>query len=226
MHGAFRGGWAWGEVPRLLRERGNDVLAPSLLGMGELAPPPTDRGIVRLDDWRRQLARLAELEELREVVAVGHSQGGLAVRSAADALGDRLAAIAYLDAPIARAGQRGVDLSGPKAPGQLPPRDMWIEAVPLGPDSGLDETQLAWVNERLGPTPVAPSLDPVEGPEPTVPTHVAFCTGTPEGFPSTVTRATMDAAQQPYELFDAPHDVAVAAPVAVATWLERIRPGR
>ena len=56
VHGAFRGGWAWGEVPDALRAQGRRVEAPSLVGMGELTPPPEKRGEVTLADWVRQLA--------------------------------------------------------------------------------------------------------------------------------------------------------------------------
>ena len=218
VHGAFRGGWAWGPVARLLRAAGHRVAAPSLWGMGELTPPPEDRGHVGLDRWRAQVADLARLEDLHDVVLVGHSQGGLVARAAAGDLGGRLAAVAYLDAPIARRGQRGVDLLG-DPPEVLPPADGWLEPRPLGVDDHHGPDLVAWVNDRLGPTPVGPSLDPVDSPEPEVPTHVAFCAHTAAGFPSTATRAEMDRRGLPYRLFDAPHDAPLTHPGPVADWL-------
>ena len=37
VHGGWGGGWEWTAVARSLRERGHDVVAPTLTGMGERA---------------------------------------------------------------------------------------------------------------------------------------------------------------------------------------------
>ena len=224
VHGAFRGGWAWAPVRRLLAAAGHDALAPSLPGMGEHTPPEGGRGSVTLAEWAGFIARLVELEDLTDVVLAGHSQGGLVARAAAPLLGERLAAIAYLDAPIPRAGQRGIDLlpGPPPDPSRLPPPDTWLAPTPLVADDLHPADMVEWVNARLGPTPLGPSLDAVEGPEPSVAFHVAFCAHTPPGYPSWSTRRRMDEAGQPYHLFDAPHHVPLTHPDAVAWWLAGI----
>ena len=35
VHGAFRGGWSWQKVRRILQQQGCEVFAPSLTGAGE-----------------------------------------------------------------------------------------------------------------------------------------------------------------------------------------------
>jgi pimeloyl-ACP methyl ester carboxylesterase len=222
VHGAFRGAWAWGEVPDALRARGHRVEAPSLIGMGELTPPPGRRAAVTLTDWVRQLSELARMADLDDIVLVGHSQGGMVARATAAALGDRLAAIAYLDSPLPRQGQRGVELSGPTAGRDLPPADTWLDPTPVRAAGGYGEDLAAFINDRAGPTPVGPSLDPMPNPEPSVPRHVAFCDLTPPGFPSTLARAAMDEAGEGYELFESPHDAALAEPAMVVGWLAGI----
>jgi len=230
VHGAFRGGWAWGDIRRGLAAAGHDALAPSLLGMGELDPDTLGDAAagsdITLSDWARQLVRLAELEDLRDLVLVGHSQGGLVAREAAHGLGHRLAALAYIDAPIARLGQRGVDLSGAPAPdaSDLPPRSTRLAPTPLTSGATMSEEVASRSNVRLGSTPFGPSLDPVSTPEPDVPVHVAFCRHTPAGYPSTVTRAAMDGAGEDYHVFDAGHDVTLTHPREVTGWLLAMAP--
>ncbi len=119
VHGAFRGGWAWSRVRPLLVAAGRDVHAPSLQGCGERAAGVEHvRG---LETWVDELAALVEYEDLRDVVAVGHSQGGVVVSALAARIPERLGHLVFLDAAVPAPGERAVDLtpSGP-APGDLP----------------------------------------------------------------------------------------------------------
>ncbi|MGI9576962.1 MAG: alpha/beta hydrolase [Microthrixaceae bacterium] len=225
IHGAFRAGWAWGQVPGALRAAGHRVEAPTLVGMGELAPPAERRATLSLDDWVEQLTRLAHMIDLSDIVLVGHSQGGLVARAAAPALGDRLAAVAYLDSPLPEEGQRGVDLSGPRGDRPLPPADAWLDPQPLAVGEGYTQALCDYINPRLGPTPVGPSLDPIPGAAPNVERHIAFCSLTPDGFPSSLAREALDGSDQSYVLFDSVHDVALAQPTDVVAWLEGIACG-
>jgi hypothetical protein len=52
-----------------------------------------------------------------------------------------------------------------------------------------------------------------------VATTVAFCTGTPPGYPCHTTRDRMDRAGEPYRLIEAGHDAPITHPDAVAGWL-------
>ncbi len=220
VHGAFRGGWAWQRVRPLLVAAGHDVHAPSLLGCGELSSY-ADR-VTGLDTWVDQVAGLLEHEDLTDVVLVGHSQGGVIATAVAAAAPKRIGLLAYVDGTVPLPGQRAVDV-GPGAPADLPPRHTLIPPRPLEPAGDLDAETAAWASARLTPTPLAPSLDPMPAPmdghAAEVPSRYAFCSGTPEGYPSGTTRARLDAEGTPYDVIDAGHDAPLTAPEAVAAWL-------
>jgi len=85
------------------------------------------------------------------------------------------------------------------------------------------ERLAAWVNERLCPTPLGPSLDPVDSDDPPVRAGVAFCAATPEAYPCWTTRHRMDAAGEPYTVLDAGHDAPLTHPDLVAAWITGLR---
>lgn len=226
VHGAFRGGWAFAEVSDELVRLGHEVHAPSLTGMG-------DRSLVRpldlgLSTWIADVVSIVEGDDLRDVVLVGHSMGGLVISAAVQQCADRVAALAFIDAPEPRDGERGVDLGPPPpdgvAPPPLPPRDTWMAPTPLTATSGLSLELVEWVNRRLCETPLAPSLDPVElaAAVGSISRHRLFASRTPAGYPSTVTRARLDDEGVDYDLLDGPHDLILSHPVAVADWLANL----
>ena len=93
VHGAWHGGWCWRFVRPLLKD---PVFAPSLTGLGErkhLARPDID-----LDTHIEDVVSLLEMEDLRDVVLVGHSYGGMVVTGAADRSHARIKRLVYLDA--------------------------------------------------------------------------------------------------------------------------------
>lgn len=216
VHGAFRGGWAWRAVRRHLLTAGHDVHAPSLVGAGEHHQRLSE--VTGLGVWSDQISRLILLEDLREVVLVGHSQGGLVTSSVAARIPDRIATVVHLDAAVPAPGERAVDLGG--APDVLPERGAHVEARPVPLEAGeYDRDTAAWVNARLCASPVGPALDPV----PAVPDGVrqvfAFCAGTPAGYPAHATRLRLDALAMPYVVLDSGHDAPLSAPRAVADLL-------
>lgn len=215
LHGAFRGGWAWQRVRPQLVAAGHDVYAPSLPGAGERVGE-LDR-VLSLDVWVDEVAALVVAEDLHDVVLVGHSQAGIVTASLASRMPERLHSVVHLDAAVPRPGERAIDL-GPGA-GAEPPRTMKVPARPLVPAGDLDEATAAWVNERLTATPVGPSLDPVPAVPAEVDQHFYFCSGTPEGYPSTVTRARLDADGVEYVVLDCGHDAPLTAPRLVGELL-------
>ena len=80
IHGAFRGGWSWQRVRRLLQAAGHEVFAPSLTGAGERVH--LSNADVTLETWINDVVKLLEYEDLREVLLVGHSQGGVVITAA------------------------------------------------------------------------------------------------------------------------------------------------
>lgn len=213
VHGAFRGGWAWSRVRPLLAAAGHDIHAPSLIGAGEHVARLCE--VTGLHVWVEQITRLIELEDLTEVVLVGHSQGGLVTSAVAARIPERIAVVVHLDAAVPAAGERAVDLM-PSAD-VLPPRDASVPPRPVTTESGeYDEPTVAWLNVRLTASPVGPALDPVPAVPPGVREVFVFCTYTPEGYPSRATRARVVAAGVDPLMIDAGHDAPLSAPTDVA----------
>lgn len=205
--GAFRGAWMWDFVVPALESAGHRPIALDLPGRpGDPVP--------RLADWVTAVVDSCD-ESCGSTVVVGHSMGGVVAR-AATGVTDRIGRVVLLDAPIVGHGERAVDVSGPM-PASLPSAETWIDPRPVGPEQGFEVIALAnWVNERLLPTPVAPSLDPVTV-DPSVPTTLVFFDRTPSFFPSSLARASCDREGRAYRSIDAHHDAPLLDPVAVAT---------
>jgi len=108
IHGSYQGGWIWQSVANRLRGAGHSVYAPSLDGCAErkhqLCPGITTE---------TQAADIAELlfyEDLREVVMVGTSSGGMVLCRAAESCRDRIARLVFVDALALFDGERIRDI--------------------------------------------------------------------------------------------------------------------
>ena len=165
VHGAWSGPHAWRWVRPVLREAGHDVFTPALTGLGErahLAAPTTD-----LDTHVQDVLAVLHYEDLRDVVLVGHSYGGMVITGVADQTGDRLAQLVYLDADVPLDGECELDLV------PLDERRQYEEAArsqgdgwripPPFPDvlpPGTDPT-VAWVVARMVPHPLRTLTQPL-----------------------------------------------------------------
>jgi pimeloyl-ACP methyl ester carboxylesterase len=112
VHGAWHGGWRWKEVRLALQAAGHEVYTPTLTGLGErshLASPDID-----LETHIQDVVNVLEYEDLRDVVLVGHSFGGMVLPAVADRAAARLARLIYLDALLPRAGECSYDLFPPE----------------------------------------------------------------------------------------------------------------
>lgn len=155
VHGGGHGGWCYQRVARLLRADGHEVLTPTLTGLGERAHLLDDR--VDLERHVTDVATVLRFEDLRDVILVGHSYGGMVITGAADREPDRVGRLVFLDAATPVNGQSLVDVAGPVINAVRPMGEVvdGIELVLLpGPDAGLlygvtDPGDLAWMAERL-----------------------------------------------------------------------------
>jgi pimeloyl-ACP methyl ester carboxylesterase len=155
VHGGGHGGWCYQRVARLLRAEGHEVYTPTLTGLGERAHLLDDR--VDLDRHVADVAAVLRVEDLREVILVGHSYGGMVITGAADREADRVGRLVYLDAATPVHGQSLVDVAGPVINAVRPMGEVvdGIELVLLpAPDAGMlygvtDPADLAWMAERL-----------------------------------------------------------------------------
>ena len=87
-HGAWSAGWAWKKVRPLLRAAGHDVFTPTYTGLGERAHQVSRA--INLDTHIADVLAVLECEDLRDVVLVGHSYGGMVATGVADRAAERI----------------------------------------------------------------------------------------------------------------------------------------
>jgi pimeloyl-ACP methyl ester carboxylesterase len=107
VHGAWAGGWKWRHVAPILRRAGHEVFTPTLTGVGErahLASPD-----IGLGTHVQDVVALMEMEDLRGVVLLGHSYGGMVVSGVAERCPERLRRLVYLDAFVPEDGSCALD---------------------------------------------------------------------------------------------------------------------
>jgi pimeloyl-ACP methyl ester carboxylesterase len=178
--GLWIGAWAWRDVTASLRAAGHEVHPLTLTGVADrshLLGPGVD-----LDTHIADIVRLAETEDLRDVVLVGHSYGGLPVSAAALQIKDRIKAVVYVDSGPLPEGAAQLDmLSDAESAGvsgdAVTPRD-WDPAADPVLLAGLDEAALALLRTRSTPHPLASVRQPL-GPRATsvdLPTALISCT--------------------------------------------------
>jgi pimeloyl-ACP methyl ester carboxylesterase len=90
-------------VRRLLAAGAHRVFTPTLTGVGERSHLLSRD--VGLDTHIADVANLMIWENLRDVVLVGHSYGGVVVRHVADRMPDRIRSLVYLDAFVPENGK-------------------------------------------------------------------------------------------------------------------------
>jgi pimeloyl-ACP methyl ester carboxylesterase len=120
---------------------------------------------------------LLAMEDLSEVVLVGHSAGGIVITGVAQHVPDRIAELVYLDGFVAQPGQSLLDLL------PAPRREHFLARVDAGRvvldwEAAMDgwavrdETDRAWMRTRLRPHPVGGLADPLPAvPVPDLPRH-------------------------------------------------------
>jgi pimeloyl-ACP methyl ester carboxylesterase len=158
IHGAYHGGWCWSRVAQRLRAQGHAVHTPTLAGMGEHAHLLSRQ--ITLDTHVQDVVSFIESEELKEVVLVGHSYGGLIITGAADRLdgSGALARLVYLDALAPQDGNYWSDFNAPAAAEarHASARKAGGLFLPV-PDAAIfgltDPADIAWGNRRLRPHP-------------------------------------------------------------------------
>ena len=159
VHGGGHGGWCYRKVARRLRAAGHEVHAPTLTGLGErshLLSPDVD-----LDLHITDVVNVLEYEDLRDVILVGHSYGGMVITGVADRAATRVGRLVYLDAANPTDGQSLVDVTGGMISAVRQQGEV-VDGVELviGPTAippafyGVtDEADVAWMADRLTPHP-------------------------------------------------------------------------
>ena len=102
-HGAWSAGWAWKKMHPLMAAAGHRLVSPTYTGLGErahLANPSID-----LETHIQDILNVIRYEDLREVVLIGHSYGGMVATGVADRAREAIAQLIYLDAFVPEDGQ-------------------------------------------------------------------------------------------------------------------------
>lgn len=167
VHGAWGGAWIWRRVLAPLRAAGHEVHAVTLTGDGERAH--LRRPEIGLRDHVADVLALVESEELRDIVLVGHSYGGMVITGAADALMRRerglLRRLVYVDAMVPLPGECW---SAQHSPETVATRTAQAEAngnalPPPDPEAfGLAGADRAWLLRRQVPHPFGPYREPLD----------------------------------------------------------------
>ena len=109
VHGGHHGGWCYRKVAGLMRKAGHEVYTPTLTGLGErrhLISAGVD-----LEMHIADVVGVLTFEDLRDVILVGHSYGGMVITGVADRAADRIRELVYLDAAHPRNGESLADVA-------------------------------------------------------------------------------------------------------------------
>lgn len=159
VHGGGHGGWCYQPVARLLRAKGHEVHTLSLTGLAEREH--LMNADIDLNTHITDVVKLLQYEDLRDVILVGHSYGGMVITGVADRATDRIANVVYLDAAYPMNGQSLVDVAGEFILAARTKSKVidGVELVlfpgedPMGFYGVTDPAQIAWMKPKLTPHP-------------------------------------------------------------------------
>ena len=226
-HGAWSAGWAWKKMRPLMRARGHEIFTPTYTGMGERAH--LAHKDIDLETHIADTLGVLKYEDLRNVILVGHSYGGMVATGVADRATERLSQLVYLDAFAPRDGQSLLDLhtednrqrvrEGAKKEG-----DGWrIPPSPTPPDTSPED--LAWVSAHRMPQPIKTFEQKIKltGAVDRLPRTYIYCKISRPGdvFRQFRDRASSEKGWKCIDI-DASHNPHITAPEALAALLDRI----
>src|ERR1051326_1164699 len=108
VHGSYQGGWIWQPVAARLRAAGHEVYAPSLDGCAERKG--TLRPGITTETQADEVAQLLFYEDLKDVVLVGTSSGGMVACRVAELMRERIARLVFVDALALLPGEKISDI--------------------------------------------------------------------------------------------------------------------
>ena len=229
VHGGGHGGWCYKPVATRLRAAGHDVYTPTLTGLGErshLLHADIDLDLHILD-----VVNVLFYEDLRNVVLVGHSYGGMVITGVAGRAGDRIGHLVYLDALIPVDGEAAVDYTPAVAALEHGKQEIGGVEVVLVPDPdnphsfGVEDPAiLAWMAPRLTPHPWRCFTLPLQITNPEVvvaipQSHIVASPSLPDEHPERVAAAR---AAGRLWFVETGHDLMLSEPDTVAELLLRV----
>ena len=229
-HGAWSAGYAWKKMHPIMAAAGHRLITPTYTGLGErehLADPSND-----LNTHIQDVLAVIKYEDLRDIVLIGHSYGGMVATGVADRARDRIAHLIYLDAFVPGDGESLFDLQRPEARKAMSEKvaagDGWrVPPNPTPPDTSTEDRE--WLAERRLPQSVRCFDSPLRmtGGELTLPRDYIYCTriAPADTFGRFAERAKREAGWRYHEI-DASHSPHVTAPEALLALLLTITVSR
>ena len=156
VHGAWHGGWCWQKVAAKLRADGANVYTPTLSGLGE--HKNTLNKEINLDTHIEDIVNLIEIEDLQNVILVGHSYAGTVIAGVADRIPGRLKKLIYLDAMIVENGESALSVHPEEAQessenASKKDGGLSIPPFPVEAFGVTNPEDIKWVSARLTPQP-------------------------------------------------------------------------
>ena len=158
VHGAWGGAHGFRKIRGPLQAAGHEVFTPGLTGIGERAHLASPQ--VCLTTHITDVVNTVLYEDLRDIVLLGFSYGGLVVTGVLEHMAERVRHLVYLDAFVPGDGDTVEGLSGTgTGRGVIGLGREWLVA-PL-PREFDDPAEAAWASARRTPHPVGCFTEPV-----------------------------------------------------------------
>lgn len=224
IHGAWHGAWAWRLSSPFLRQAGHAVSTPTLSGLGERRNvPPQSSG---LSAHIQDIVTHLEMEDLKDVVLVGHSYAGCVVSGVLAKNSGRVSHAVYLDAFVPVSGQGLASFVPPPVKADfeklagvdglvpVPPKASWGERW------GMTDAALAdWAEPRMTPQSARSFTEAVPSDPFAVPIKLSYlkCRDNPNpGFKATAEKVKGDS-RFTYKEIAGHHNVMLTDPQRFAT---------
>lgn len=150
--GTHHGGWYWDVIAAELRKAGHMVFAPTLAGLDDETPY---LGEINLDTHIDDVIRIIEGNNLKSIVLVGWSYGGMVITGVAERTSAKIDSLIYLDGCLPLPGQSEWDLISDDL------RDKFENSITDGENIEVPEEFLAF-RPRLMPHPLATKQQPLD----------------------------------------------------------------
>ena len=224
VHGAWHGGWCWQFVRHMLHRAGHLVFSPSLTGLGERKH--LARADIDLETHIADVVQLLEMEDLGDVILVGHSYGGMVVTGAADRTASRIRRLVYLDAFVPENGKCTLDYVVPERAARMREEGEKVGSVTPPPLSlwGITKQEhIDFIKPREVRHPYKTMSQPIRlaGNTARLPKTFVYCTSPATGsFDQFAAKYRNDPIWKFYEL-QTGHDAMILMPERVAEILQK-----
>jgi pimeloyl-ACP methyl ester carboxylesterase len=226
VHGSWHGGWCWRRTSDLLISRGHRVFTPTLTGLADRSHLLSAQ--LTLDTHVEDIVNLVKWEDLKDFVLVAHSSSGFVGSAVAERLTDTIKSIVFLDAFLPEDGQRLADLAAKNLQEELFAAQKRGEVGRPPPPASLfvrNKADIDWVQSKLTPQPLYPSLTPVRltGARDRIKrkTYIRASAFSIPWFDKALAKCRADSSWQTH-VIDSAHDVMIEAPDKLTEILETV----